>query len=60
MGRFRALAIALVWIAALSTGAYASEYGISTYRVGLMDLFAGYMAPPSELGIAWDAERFGI
>jgi 3-isopropylmalate/(R)-2-methylmalate dehydratase large subunit len=21
---------------------------------------AGYMAPPSELGIAWDAERFGI
>jgi 3-isopropylmalate/(R)-2-methylmalate dehydratase large subunit len=21
---------------------------------------AGYMAPPSELGIAWDAERFGV
>jgi homoaconitase/3-isopropylmalate dehydratase large subunit len=21
---------------------------------------AGYMAPPSELGLAWDAERFGL
>jgi len=21
---------------------------------------AGYMAPPTELGLAWDAERFGI
>ena len=21
---------------------------------------AGYMAPPSELGLEWDAERFGI
>ncbi len=21
---------------------------------------AGYMAPPSELGLAWDAERFGV
>jgi hypothetical protein len=31
---------------ATSVRAVASEYGISTYRPGLMDLFAGYMAPP--------------
>ena len=26
--------------------AFASEYGVSTYRPGLMDLFAGYLGPP--------------
>ena len=26
--------------------AFASEFGVSTYRPGLMDLFAGYLAPP--------------
>lgn len=31
---------------ALGTTVSASEFGIGTYRPGLMDLFAGYLAPP--------------
>ncbi|HVB78530.1 MAG TPA: transporter [Candidatus Binataceae bacterium] len=31
---------------ALEAIASASEFGVSTYRPGLMDLFAGYLAPP--------------
>jgi hypothetical protein len=46
VARFRSIAIVLVWIAMFSTGTYASEYGISSYRPGIMDMFAGYLAPP--------------
>jgi hypothetical protein len=30
----------------LGATASASEFGVSTYRPGLIDLFAGYLAPP--------------
>src|SRR5665213_738197 len=41
-----ATAIGLTLMLAITTRAFASEYGISSYRPGLMDLFAGYLAPP--------------
>ena len=37
---------AVLAIAAQTAVASASEYGISTYRPGLVDLFAGYLGPP--------------
>jgi hypothetical protein len=42
----RAIAIGLGLVLTVSAGAFASEYGVSTYRPGLMDLFTGYLAPP--------------
>ncbi|HEY2526126.1 MAG TPA: hypothetical protein VGI29_13765, partial [Candidatus Binataceae bacterium] len=33
-------------IAAQTAVVSASEYGVSTYRPGLVDLFAGYLGPP--------------
>lgn len=41
----RITAIVMTVLLACGT-ARASEFGVSTYRPGLMDLFAGYLAPP--------------
>jgi hypothetical protein len=42
--------VAIIGLAALisirASRASASEYGVSTYRPGIMDMFAGYLAPP--------------
>lgn len=48
----RIVAVALLALTGSAT-AYASEYGISTYRPGLMDLYSG-MLPPPGTGIVKD------
>jgi hypothetical protein len=41
-----AIAMALLLMLTCREIAFASEFGVSTYRPGLMDLFAGYLGPP--------------
>jgi hypothetical protein len=48
-GALGAIIFALLAIAASVRTASASEFGISTYRPGLMDLYSGYLAPPGTL-----------
>jgi hypothetical protein len=38
--------MAMLLMPSLAATVYASEFGVSTYRPGLIDLFAGYLAPP--------------
>jgi len=40
------MAILMPVVLAFSTIAGASEYGVSTYRPGLIDLFSGFLGPP--------------
>jgi hypothetical protein len=40
-----AILIAILLMPALNATVSASEFGVSTYRPGLMDLYAGYLAP---------------
>ncbi|MDO8434814.1 MAG: transporter [Candidatus Binatus sp.] len=40
------MGIGLVVMLASNQRSFASEYGVSTYRTGIMDMFAGYLAPP--------------
>jgi hypothetical protein len=43
--------VALSAVCGVSQNAAGSEFGVSTYRPGLMDLFAGYLGPPGSLNI---------
>jgi len=48
------LVITVVVLSALcgvSQNAAGSEFGVSTYRPGLMDLFAGYLGPPGSINV---------
>ncbi len=38
--------MAMLLMPSLAETVYASEFGVSTYHPGLIDLFAGYLAPP--------------
>jgi hypothetical protein len=49
--------IVLLVASGLSTPVRASEYGISTYRPGLMDLYAGILPPPGQ-GVVKDLFLF--
>ena len=33
---------------------------VDRLQLGLASALIGYMAPPSEMGLSWDAEEFGI
>ncbi len=46
MVHVRGITSGLSLVLTISAKTFASEYGVSTYRPGLMDLFAGYLAPP--------------
>jgi hypothetical protein len=39
---------------------YGGEGFLASPAVVASSALAGYMAPPSELGLAWSAERFGV
>jgi hypothetical protein len=41
-----AIILALVALFVTCRSAYASEHGVSTYKTGLMDMFAGYLPAP--------------
>ncbi len=43
---YAAIVVAVLAVPGFGAVACASEFGISTYRPGLMDLFAGYLGPP--------------